>query len=366
MLLYKDEPRHSYTINFMKIPNYISTEEKRKVFPYGYCMINTPTEFDEWYKKISSSKINLHRGVHEAYYKNFSSVQRMAFINEIEDPHKLLTKEISQLRCSNEHLHEKFCNSLDVSCSDMYLMSFAQHYGGISPLIDFSYSLDKALYFMIDDVKYPSQGASTGSFENYMSLYSLIYDEGLENDLFTLIEQYKNTDFCDEKYIANASAILKQTIMSSKLVNKLSPLAFVNGAFWNLDIPLKMTLEEKEKKRISFGDIDSYEGGILYIISELQPLLICNDIKSFEICGHKGTLGTLICNLNEVAQESCFIYHDKKFEPLEHQLRCTDIHKSLAPYIKKKYLTNYTCEDIYPNPKDMVAQSLFDALAFCK
>lgn len=345
------------------IPNYISVEEKRNVFPRGYYQINTSSEFDEWYNAWCFKKNFIYRGVNDACFKNYTSAQREALLLEIKDPKKLVHDEIINLLHCNNNLLNKYCKSLGVTCSSIYLMSYVQHYGGVSPLLDFSYNFNKALFFMIDkEVPTVAPEKESRCLNNYMSLYSLLYDETLEQKLLELTKKYKKTNFNDDTYRTTASTILEKTVISSKFLNNLDPEAFANGAIWSLNRPYKMNQIELQKKRDFYLYSNSLDEARQFAMSEMQPILINNDIKSFNLFGEKGTWGTLISNLNITAQDGCFIYFDKEFYPLEAPLICVDIHRTLTPYIKKRYLKKYTKKNLFPNPKKMVQESLSYAI----
>ena len=73
----------------------------------------------------------------------------------------------------------------------------------------------------------------------------------------------------------------------------------------------------------------------------------------------------MISNLNIESQDGCFIFHSHYDDPLEHGLRCIDIHKSLAPFIEQRILSpkGINSSTIYPNNKTVVQEALKKSLA---
>lgn len=354
----------------MKIPNYISSAEKWKAFNTGYCQISTKQQFDTWYSSMMSNKCNIFRGVKEAKFKNFTSAQRKSITEEISDQRRLIMSEIESLRKTHGGLLKQYCESMGMSCSDLYLMSFAQHYGGVSPLLDFSFNLDKALFFMLDEASVKEGGADKGSLDNYMSLYSTRYDEELEKQLIKMSEDAAANKFRDSKISTEAAKILSQTMFSLPVLAQMSVTSFIAGT---INRVAESGVDEKKKmyaKIISeelavpyFDNVFSYSTLCSYELPEIQPILIHNKPIWIKVNGETRKSGVMVSNLNIVAQEGCFVYYDKDLKPLEYQIQCADIHKSLIPYVKKTYLQNYTRETMFPDSNLIANQSLFNALA---
>lgn len=307
----------------MKIPNYISAEEKRKIFGVkAYRQINTAREFDEWYAVESKSNECVFRGVKEASYKNFTSAQRHQIMFDLpgKDTTAIVAKELEQLRKIHGHLLEAYCTSQALPCSDLFLLSLAQHHGGISPLLDFTHNLNVALFFMTDGAHMPDFGADMGDLNNYVSLY-----------LFQ-----KN----------NMLSLEQMTDSSARVM-----VPFVD----------KMSYEEMHANlidsclRVFSHNIFSYSWRERFVLIENRPFIkkIGNRIVGIPL---------IITNLNIVAQQGCFVYSDKDLMPIDKGLGCLDIHKSLLPYIVSKYLTGYTHETMYPQEESIMQTAMFDAM----
>ena len=122
----------------MKIPNYLSLDEKKNSFK-DYRCINNIHDFKQWYESLRNDG-SIFRGMSESKYKNYTSAQRHNIMADYEDlPFQTQTMlELDELRKSNDKLLERHCKNLRMPCTDLYLLSFAQHYGGIAPMLDFT------------------------------------------------------------------------------------------------------------------------------------------------------------------------------------------------------------------------------------
>lgn len=305
----------------------------------------------------------------EAKFKNYTSAQRKTITDELTDQRRLIRSELESLLNSHGGLLKQYCESLGMSCSHLYLMSFAQHYGGVSPLLDFSFNLNKSLFFMVEGAEMPIAGADENSLDNFMSLYSSKYDEAKEKEYLRLNRETISGEFTDHNSVYKSAAVLSDTMLTLPVIAQLSLDAFVEGGVMRArakgDTRTKQKLIEVVFQEIAvpyFDHIFNYDTLCSHEMPEIQPFLIPNKPLWLEINGESRQSRVMVSNLNIVAQEGCFVYYDRDLNPLEYQLRCADIHKSLIPYIKKNYLQDYPREVMYPDPNLIACQSLFNAL----
>ena len=103
---------------------------------------------------------------------------------------------------------------------------------------------------------------------------------------------------------------------------------------------------------------------ILYEQTNHTPILIENKTLKIKIENYEIETKLTISNLNIVAQHGCFMYHDMDDSPLENNLMCTDIHKSLIPYIINKYLkqNNINENSLFPTEDNLVNESTFNMM----
>lgn len=341
----------------MKIPEYTSLEDKgyslnvkdpKKTFEHYMC-ITEAEEFDKWYKSYFRKTKYLFRGIKEAKYKNFTSAQRLYYTNDYLDdgPSDLVQAHLKEMRKVQNGILQKYCDSLGIPCTDLFLLSCSQHHkNGISPFLDFTSDLKTALYFMCDGAQFPICGAGSDKKDdvnNFMSIYSISADEQISTQLMcdALIE-YINSMAAEKMEKRNMS-------FSEKLKNKT----------FQRDVG-----EYYEKRIIEFLEYNRIRNSF-YKVFEYKPILIENKTLKIKIKEYEKEAKLTISNLNIVAQHGCFLFHDNGISPLEDGLECVDIHKSLIPYIVNKYLKPYKIDKnkLFPTEDSLVDEATFNMTA---
>ncbi len=211
-----------------------------------------------------------------------------------------------------------------MSQNDLLYLSIAQHYGGISPLLDFSEDIKTALFFMTENASFPTTG------DNNISNYSSIYIKQDEITFMDIINQLEQ--LIQERL--NTIDVQNVNIENIKDLDPFQELTNFNN-LKKIDAPVLIP-NKRKKIKLRFKDNSTIEA----ILS--------------------------ISNLNIVAQKGCFVFHydeNEPLRPLEKGIECVDIHKSLMPYIKKETLKRTTIESIYPKEFDIVRNSLQEALS---
>lgn len=311
----------------MKIPEYISLKKKEEAFVDNYKKIKSIKELKDFLNDAKSFKNHIFRGVCEAKYQNFTSAQRKYFINDFHiakiEITNLIQKQINYIKEEHKTLIDDYYKSLGIQPNDLLYLGISQHYGGISPLLDFTEDFKTALFFLTDGAVFPPQGAV--DIENYSSLY----------------------------YISN-DCLLNFNSMISKTADGVS----------NRIKDIKLDAEPNGDILISAVTDFNYIKSLLEetTTSEFELyFLIPNNKKALNyiIETKKHTLRSVfaISNLNIVAQKGCFILYlpKKATAPFEKSLHCVDIHKSLIPYIIE--YTGLKRSDIYPDEYDMVSNA---------
>ena len=313
----------------MKIPEYNNLDEKKNIFNTRH-IISSVDELNNFLNSTICLKGFIYRGVCEAKYKNYTSAQRTFMTNDltitsinIED---LIQKQIESVRREHKSLLSKYYKSLNIFPNDFLYLSIAQHYGGISPLLDFTTDFKTALFFMVDGVVTPSSGFY--DIGNYSSLYYVKISE-----LHSLTSLFNEV-----------------TIDVSKKINELASNGKIDINIQNDIITLLADFEHFKNNK------------------NQPPLFIPNQRVgySIQVAGKKQKLSGVfsISNLNIVAQKGCFVFYMPKgcikLSPFETNLHCVDIHKSLIPCIKE-YI-RLEKNNIYPNEYEMVRDSYNKAL----
>lgn len=303
----------------MKLPQYKSINDKEISFPDRYRRIDNVQTLNSWLEEISEATAKseekalgeyIFRGIKEAKYKNYTSAQRKYIVHDLVRSNATLADfikmQIEALKGTEtgsgveektgvyRNLLPRYYKSLGVEDNDFLYLSFSQHYGGISPLIDFSRNIKKAFHFMTDGVKFQDEGGD--DIDNYSSIYYLKVE--------TFKQHISNNENVDFKKKLEFSRELSTTMV---IVDKA------------------LYVEEKD--------------GRINVISFSNP--------------------------NIVLQEGCFVYYynaEDEFEPLEKELYCVDIHKSLAPHIQSEIMkynnTTIKREDLFATEKDIAEASL--------
>lgn len=342
----------------MKIPEYTSLEDKgyslnvkdsKKTFEHYMC-ITDAEEFDKWYKSHNRNTKYLFRGIKEAKYKNYTSAQRLYFTNDYlnDGPSDLVQAHIDEMRKVQDGILQKYCNSMGIPCTDLFLLSCSQHHkNGISPFLDFTSDLKTALYFMCDGAQFPICGAGSdrkNDINNFISIYSIARTEfiTLQNISDLLIKSIIQDALEDKSEDKRAKILkaLKEERNQQKIASLFSDSIYVFFKYQNL--------------RTAYKELNN-----------IKPILIENKPLKITINNYKTEAKLTISNLNIVAQRGCFLYHDKGSSPLEEGLECVDIHKSLIPYIVNKYLKKNKIDKnkLFPTEDSLVDEATFNITA---
>lgn len=305
----------------MKIPEYKDLKEKEKAFGDNYQRIASIKELKRFLDATESYSECIFRGICEAKYKNFTSAQRKYIINDLASVNinDLIQKQIEAVGRKNKHLLGRYYKSFDIVPNDFLYLGIAQHYGGISPLLDFTTDFKTALFFMTDGAAFPVQGDD--DIGNYSSLYYV-----------------PNNGFADFNDFLIS--------VTEKVSSKIEELVGDN----------ELDLKTGNDIIALLADFEHFKG-----INKDISFLIPNKRKMHKIPikGKKRWLSGVfsISNLNIVAQKGCFVFYLPVTPtlPFEKPLRCLDIHKSLIPYISE--YNRLKRSDIYPDEYELVKDS---------
>lgn len=318
--------------------------------------IETKDKFEEFYRYISS-KSYIYRGVSEAKYRLFTSVQRAFIENRIniksKDIISFINDEIQNFKKND--LIVKYWNSLNVPITDFLCLSFLQHYGAPTTFLDFTHDLDIALYFATENINYNMLANS--DIDKYFSIYWFDRTNS-KDELVDVLTSYQNSYNYGHKLLKDhISMYPNDEIDTSNLTNPDKYLSWYNSD--NMGEGLcTFHLGFIDIYNSCFKDNNDEQNNI----SKLKMVHLNNFIK--------------IINLNIVAQKGCFIhyiYNNNPFMPLEDYIHtnklenisiyCVNIHKSLVPYIKNKITSkNITKDNIYPDPGLIVRNVYYKSL----
>jgi len=312
------------------LSNYKNFEDKNGNFSDNsdYQKIDTIEDFNRWYNYMhlrakevndkNSSKdrdltINsnlLFRGMGEAKYKLFNSAQRFWITNEVE---QWWTPK-SYLEYVNEFINKARDKKLFFKIFEYYnlkpnqrdfpILSILQHYGAPTPLMDFTYDVDVALFFATEKA---TSSASNNEIDKYFSIY-----------------------------------LIDKTRQRYKELNNL--LDFTSGSFPRLN---------------SFYDWEKKKNSIFYISDFEDKKIPKNSFRDERPI-------TTIYNQNIIPQQGLFIFNPFPSKPLEdcfnvnhyeersnlqlNPFQCFNIKKDLGEYIRRRIKKNSIDKNyIYPH-----------------
>ena len=152
----------------MKLPEYKSLEEKTPFF--YHIKIDTKDVLDSHLEKLLEFSPNcIFRGVNEAKYKLYTSVQRSWICNGLgrhSTINLMVDSMITSLR--NNVTLTDYYKSLNIIPTDLLYLGLLQHYSAPTPLLDFTHDYKTALYFATKGL---SAGCSDSEIDDFFSLY---------------------------------------------------------------------------------------------------------------------------------------------------------------------------------------------------
>ena len=204
-----------------KLSVYNNLEEKGRVFEASdYFIIDTIKVFDEWYNKIiekqkeANEKVRLNsnsendtqdavynyypyifRGVGDAKYKIFSSAQRDWNINNMSEwagkSYLEFVNDLVKVAASEPLLSSVFkYYKLRHNQTDFPTLSILQHYSAPTPLIDFTYNLDVALYF---STEFCQPSISGNPIDQYFSINIIDREIQPQNEFLNLLQFHRGS-----------------------------------------------------------------------------------------------------------------------------------------------------------------------------
>lgn len=165
--------------------SYDTLKSKNELFGSNYTFDSSTKFLNFWdeIKNTTKGEEFLFRGVKEASFRLFSKAQRNYLNNKRHFEfnqfgyHDLIGEMIGNARESNSRLLPRYFKALNVPDSDISILSFLQHYGAPTPLLDWTKNMDVALFFATNKLAkaevekhYLHPGRDIGS---YFSLYIL-------------------------------------------------------------------------------------------------------------------------------------------------------------------------------------------------
>ncbi len=364
-----------------KLYEYPTLESKKLLFEQT--VINSVEEF---HSEINSlyEQPNIYRGVSESKFSLYSSSQRHYIENNLNiiypDYFDFIRSLIINARTWGNEMLVKFFQEAKLEINDIAILSFLQHYGCPTPLIDWSYSLDNSLYFASSWVS--SRNTLPNSINDYFSIY--------------IVKDYENSIY-NNMYLQGSDDLVKDLEESiSGMVEKMTADDKSYKDFEKFKANMYGFIDKSKRER---RELDFWVKGTVGIIEDHQDsgwqrfftnmnfniinqegLFIFSNLPNIPLERYIWHYMAQSQNKDEYNEESYFANTNKLLEVWHEptvlpdmqamgisKINSIEIHKSLKQYILR-YLSerNVTREMIYPDPKEIAAYALNQSMSLSK
>lgn len=335
------------------ISEYQSTLQKHNSFVQEN--IDTVEQFDKIYEEYIVKQDTLFRGQREAKWRLYSKLQRLWLTERLfeKDNYQTLIERMVELgrKQFGEQIKELLqANHIDAENS-IAVLSYLQHHGCPTPLLDWTYRFQNALYFAIDGL-IPNPG--TIKIEDYCSVYFIeekhfeggslraIISEGLDKqedpELQRLISIFSNGDEekrkAMQKHFAGRKVFDRSRINGSGLINHMTKIEHL------INFPITY-----------FSDQDR-ESGIIFSLNNSKNILNQAGVFTWNADPSKPI---------ELVGDELYKEGKPEEEAKDYSFcSCFNIHKSLEGHIRKRLdADGITKEFIYPTP-DLSTWEIFE------
>ncbi len=175
------------------LSEYESTLQKSNSF--DQTNIDTKEQFDNIYEEYKTKTDFLFRGQREAKWRLYGKIQRQWIVEGLSkkfDSYESLLKKMVEL--GRDRYNQKYVELLgekhDDVDNDIAVLSFLQHHGCPTPLLDWTYKFQNALFFAIDGL---STDYRKREIDDYCSVYYIeekyFESGGVRNMIYESIEK---------------------------------------------------------------------------------------------------------------------------------------------------------------------------------
>lgn len=371
----------------MGVLQYDNLEAKRSKFKYSeQARITSESDFNDFFYTHNGRvrefvKSSIFRGVGEAKWKIFSSCQRAFLSGKVYGDNQSLFIE-REVSCLENSVLPDYYKKLGIQETVFLYLSFLQHYGAPTTLIDFTSNYKTALWMAVNSIQYQFVAGNCDDISHYFSIYWI--EKKDRKTITSILNAYKEdclSRLLGESDDKNCPSKNGQNgeIRNELLMDKNAMLKnVIESLKWNNDGNNASLAKTKLGIIYSNNNIGRFDKrySIRQITKEMRDAAeslskkttSASAIKAFKnIVSYLFNDAIKIANLNLVAQDSCFIHYmpDDYKTPLEEyrgltdKIHCVDIHKSLAPFILKELeKENITQGALFPDSY-ILAQDAF-------
>lgn len=321
------------------LPQYTSQIEKDQHFCDSF-WVSSFEELKDILSKFEDNEDGFYfRGVNDASYKLYASSQR----HWLQETDRILSLGTTDYYHAINLLIEKTRNSPEVlqyfhnrqySGNRLFLLAFMQHFGVPSPVIDFTPSLYRALFFSVNGVS-PCPKVFTYSLDEYISLYYV--DKSID---YLRLPVLNTNDIRKHKDYARLKKSVVEKLTGFEMNDPLIKLLYG----FSLD-------ESSQTSGQGLYDFVSAFGADPHMtLSGASPSLLC---------------GYVFPDDSLLSQDGLFFLNYTVDQPLDSRVfSCVNIHKSLIPFLIEDYLgqINRPVIDITEGREMMEMQRVMDLI----
>lgn len=207
------------------LPQYSTFTEKSQHF--NITKIKNIADFIDLRDSLSKERKHVFRGISNASYKIFTSLQRQIIMGEIKEDFSV-ENYIKAFR--NENTIKTYFKAFNFYPTSLSILSFLQHHSAPTPLLDFTRNFDVATYFATSGLANAAYISNNNEIENYFSIFHISEDSLNLIDVkkvFEDIHRYK-TEFLDslgnqeinaDLYLSNLDNTIQNNTMEVYLID---------------------------------------------------------------------------------------------------------------------------------------------------